>query len=198
MLLGKTDGLVFFKVMGSGYGGGFGLRPSASRQALFCLFDSETAANAFLSSSVAKEYADRSREFCTVKLRAYSSKGTWSGASMAITAEQPVNGPIATLTRASIRPSRARAFWKMQPDSEASLLEASGCMMATGIGEAPLLRQATFSLWSSVQAMDNYARSGAHLAAIRAAHQGGFFSESMFVRFAPLALTGRWRDRSYG
>jgi spheroidene monooxygenase len=198
MLLGRIEGLVFSKVMGSGYEGGFGLRPSASRQALFCLFDTEISANAFLSSSTAKAYADRSREFCTVKLRAYSCKGTWSGSSMAITAEKPLKGPIAALTRASIRPSRARAFWKMQPDSEASLLAASGCLMATGIGEAPLLRQATFSLWSNVEAMDRYARSGAHLDAIRAAHEGDFFSESMFVRFAPLALTGHWRGQNYG
>ncbi len=78
------------------------------------------------------------------------------------------------------------------------MLAASGCLMATGIGEAPLLRQATFSLWSNVEAMDRYARSGAHLDAIRAAHEGDFFSESMFVRFAPLALTGRWRGQNYG
>ena len=117
---------------------------------------------------------------------------------MAITADKPSTGPIAALTRASIRPSRARAFWQMQPDSESSLLAASGCLMATGVGEAPLLRQATFSLWSSVEAMDRYARSGAHLSAIRAAQKGHFFSESMFVRFVPLELTGRWRDQNYG
>ena len=39
---------------------------------------------------------------------------------------------------------------------------------------------------------------GAHLAAIRAAHEGAFFSESMFARFVPLHLSGRWRGQSYG
>ena len=42
------------------------------------------------------------------------------------------------------------------------------------------------------------ARTGAHLAAIRAAHEGEFFSESMFARFVPCSLTGSWRGRHYG
>ena len=28
--------------------------------------------------------------------------------------------------------------------------------------------------------------------------QGDWFSESMFVRFVPLQITGRWKGRSYG
>ena len=194
----SVPGLVFSKVMGSGHGGGFGLRPSSSRQGLFCLFRDETTADAFLMSGMALSYASRSGEFCTAKMRAYSCKGTWAGRSFAVTADTPESGPIATLTRASIRPLSAWRFWRMQPASEQSLLQASGCLLATGIGEAPLLRQATFSIWSNVAAMDAYAKSGAHLAAIRAARDGAFFSESMFVRFVPSGLCGSWRGQSYG
>jgi spheroidene monooxygenase len=75
---------------------------------------------------------------------------------------------------------------------------APGCLLAVGLGEAPILRQATFSLWESQAAMDAYARSGPHLQAIRAANAGGWFSESMFVRFLPLVVQGCWRGRSYG
>jgi len=32
----------------------------------------------------------------------------------------------------------------------------------------------------------------------RAANAGGWFSESMFVRFLPLVVQGCWRGRSYG
>jgi hypothetical protein len=194
----RVPGLVMSKVMGSGDGGGFGLKPSSSRQALFCLFTDEACADAFLSSPTAQAYAQRSQEFCSAKLRAYSCKGTWSGQSIAVTASVPEVGPIATLTRASIRPFSALRFWRMQPASEVSLNAASGCLLATGVGEAPFFRQATFSLWTSTEAMDAYARSGAHLAAIRAAHDGAFFSESMFARFVPCSLSGRWRGRAYG
>lgn len=193
-------GLVMSKVMGSGDGGGFGLKPSSSRQALFCLFTDEDSADAFLKSPIALAYAQRAQEFCSAKLRAYSCRGAWSGQAIAVTASPPDSGsgPIATLTRASIRPMSARRFWRMQPASEVSLNEASGCLMATGVGEAPFFRQATFSLWVNTAAMEAYARTGAHLAAIRAAHEGAFFSESMFARFVPLELAGRWRGQSYG
>ena len=197
-LMRDIPGLVFFKVMGSGFDGGFGLKPSVSRQALFCIFKDENCADQFLASDTAQRYSSRSLEFCTAKLRAYSCKGTWSGQQIDVTATAPDFGPIATLTRASIRPSRVWAFWRLQPASEAALNNAADCLLATGVGEAPLLRQATFSLWSSAQAMDRYARSGAHLAAIRATYEGRFFSESMFVRFVPLALRGQWRGRHYG
>ena len=192
-----TAGLVLGKVMGSGYGGGFGLKPSASRQAIFCLFQSEDNADRFLGSSLVQAYRERSGEFLLAKLRAFSSRGTWSGRSMAVTASAPGNGPVASLTRASIRPSKARRFWQMQPDSESSLVLAQGCTLATGVGEAPLLRQATFSLWTQQSAMDAYARSGAHLAAIEAAYRESFFSESMFVRFSPVSLSGSWRGQHY-
>lgn len=194
----SVPGLVFSRVMGSGHGGGFGLRPSSSRQALFCLFSDEYSADAFLASAMVQSYANRSHELCTAKLRAYSSRGTWAGKSIAVTADEPESGPIATLTRASIRPSSAWRFWRMQPASELSLAQADGCLLATGIGEAPLLRQATFSVWQSVAAMNAYARSGAHLAAIQAAQAGAFFSESMFVRFVPSTLCGSWRGKRYG
>ena len=197
-LMRGVTGLVFSKVMGSGFEGGFGLRPSSSRQALFCLFADEAAADRFLASGVARSYAVRSREFCTAKLRAYSCKGTWAGRTIEVTASAPPTGPIATLTRASIKPLSARRFWRMQPASEVSLNQASGCLLATGVGEAPFFRQATFSLWTGVDAMNAYARTGAHLAAIQAAHAGGFFSESMFVRFVPLGLAGSWRGQHYG
>ena len=42
------------------------------------------------------------------------------------------------------------------------------------------------------------ARGGAHLAASRGALQQGWFSESMFLRLAPLSITGQWHGRTYG
>lgn len=191
------SGLVLAKVMGSGFDGGFGLRPSSSRQAIFCLFRSDEAADCYLNSSLVQAYRERSDEFLLAKLRAYSSRGRWSGRSIAVTVSPPTSGPVASLTRASIRPSKARRFWQMQPGSESSLVTAQGCTLATGVGEAPFLRQATFSLWTHQAAMDAYARSGAHQAAIEAAYRESFFTESMFVRFIPDLLKGSWRGQHY-
>lgn len=191
-----TPGLRFLKVLGSGRGGGFGVAPSATIQGLFCLFDDAAAADAFVAPGGGFEpWRRRAREAFSVRLRAYSVRGSWSGVSPEIGARAPASGPIAALTRASIRPTRARRFWSMEPPAERELEAASGCLVAAGVGEAPFFRQATFSVWESVASMDAYARTGAHLAAIRASAQGGFFSESMFVRFVPEDARGSWRGR---
>lgn len=192
-------GLEFAKVLGSGYEGGFGLRPSASRQGVFAVFASEAEADHFIDhSAVVAAYRARSNELCIAKLRAWSCRGSWSGTALSAASLPPTDGPVAALTRASIRLPKARAFWHMAPAAQTALAAAPGCRLAAGLGEAPLLRQATFTIWDSVQAMDDYARSGAHLDAIRASQRQSHFSESMFVRFTPLLLRGTWLGVRHG
>lgn len=194
----KIPGLRFFKILGSGRNGGFGLQPSATRQGLFCIFDTEPQADDFLQrSSVVANYKSHALEFFSAKLIAYSSKGSWSGQTIAVNTEAPTSGPIAALTRASIRPEKAVAFWRNSPAAEMSLDEADGCLLAVGLGEAPIFRQATFSIWESLEAMNEYARTGAHLEAIKASLSGNHFSESMFVRFKPISPTGVWKGRRF-
>ena len=197
-----VPGLRLCKVLGSGAGGGFSVRPSGTHQGLFLGFQDEASAFDFADRSpVMAAYRARSRELLVGVLRACSSKGTWSGTAMPPTAGTPAGGiaaPVAALTRASIRLRHAGAFWRLQPAAEQALADAPGCLLAAGLGEAPLLRQATFSLWSSAADMDGYARSGAHQTAIRAAYGGEWFSESMFLRLVPLRLQGRWQGRDHG
>jgi spheroidene monooxygenase len=58
-------GLLFSKVLGSGFDGGFDLRPSRSRQGVFALFDSSQKAQDFIThSKLVREYQNRSDEFC--------------------------------------------------------------------------------------------------------------------------------------
>jgi hypothetical protein len=194
-----VPGLCFAKALGSGHDGGFGLRPSKTRQGLFLLFASEDSADRFLADSpTLLGYRRHARELCIAKLRATSSRGSWGGQSIAVTATPAPDGVVAALTRASIRPSRAWAFWRHSPASETSLAQAAGCRLAAGIGEAPVLRQATFSVWDSQAHMDAYARQGAHLQAIHASRREGYFNESMFVRFKVLQLSGSFKGVRHG
>jgi spheroidene monooxygenase len=196
--LRAVPGVRLAKALGSGHDGGFGLRPSASRQGLFVVFEREHQADDFIDRSpLVQRYRQQSIDFMVAKLRATSSRGSWSGADMAVTAATPRSGPVAALTRASIRPGRALSFWRHSPLSEQGLASAAGCRLAVGLGEAPVLRQATFSVWDSQADMDAYARSGAHRDAIHAALAGGWFSESMFVRFVPVLLQGCWHGRQH-
>ncbi|MBK1612504.1 spheroidene monooxygenase [Rubrivivax gelatinosus] len=193
----REPGVRFAKQLGTGYEGGFGLRPSGTRQGLFVLFDGEAAADAFLASSdLARRYRENARELCIVKARPYRVRGSWDGFTPRVGGVPPADGPVAALTRASIRPGRAHRFWPNAGPSQDSLERAAGCQLAVGLGEAPVLRQATFSIWENVAAMDAYARTGAHQRAIVASRD--FFSESMFVRFAPQSITGVWKGRRYG
>jgi len=199
--LGSVPGLRFAKVMGSGHAGGFGLRPSASHQGLVCVFDSLADAQTFCDGPVFAQYRSRARELCFGLFGIQSSRGAWDGVSWTPEAatsdgEQPQGGLVAAITRASILPTKAPAFWRMAPAAQAQLPQAQGCLVAMGLGEAPLLRQCTFSIWRNAGAMDAYARSGAHSKAIAATYRNGFFSESMFVRMRVLSFEGVWEGKA--
>ena len=196
---GRAQGLRFARALGSGRDGGFGLVPSLTRQGLMCFFDDEDSALSFArSSGTARAYCAHADESLLTLLRATSCRGSWSGATLAVTASAEAGQPMASLTRAAIRPRHAARFWQHAPAAQAGVANAHGCRLAVGLGEAPLLRQATFSLWDNSAAMDAYARGGAHAAAIEGAWQQRWFSESMFVRFAPILIEGRWRGQRYG
>lgn len=195
--LRNEPGITFFKTLGSGRDAGFGLTPSASHQGLFAAFADEAAADHFLEGSRTIHFLRfNSDEVATIKLRAYSSRGAWAGVEpLRITAERPAVGPVASLTRASIRMSTAMQFWRHAPPSELSLKGAEGCLLSAGLGEAPLFRQATFTVWDSERSMSAFARLGAHADAIRDAQQRGLFTESLFARFVPYQMTGTWLGR---
>jgi len=195
-----VDGVRFAKILGSGEDGGFGLRPSSSRQGLFVVFHTARAAHDFIDSSETVEsYRLRARELCIIELACWSCRGSWDGAALDVTmAGPPRNGSIAALTRASIHVRKAAAFWQHAPPAQSALDNTPGIQLAVGLGEAPFLRQATFTIWDSLSAMDAYARTGPHLQAIKSAAQHHYFSESMFARFVPMRIQGQWQDRHYG
>ena len=61
------------------------------------------------------------------------------------------------------------------------------------LGEAPLLFQATFSLWDSLPAMQAFAyRCAEHAGVIRRTRAAGWYAEELFARFRPIASYGAW------
>lgn len=202
--LREVTGLLFSKVMGSGQGGGFTLRPSSTHQGLIAVLDTVDHARAFLQGQRLQAMRERSRQFWAGLLRVESARGAWDGRAWAPTpgdcmqgqAASPVDEqrqPLAVLTRASIRPASAPAFWRHAPASQQALLSAPGCLLAMGLGEAPLLRQCTFSLWRNTAAMQAYAQGGAHARAAQAAWRKEFFTESLFLRMRLLSHEGQWQ-----
>jgi len=201
-ILGKRPfqhipGLQFCKVLGSGLNGGFSTTPSLTKQGFFCVFDTADHAARFQESSpILKAYQDHAHEFFIATLQAYSSRGSWSGFSMSCSdPNPPSSGPIASLTRASIRPSKAVQFWKKAKPAEDAIAHASGKILTAGVGEAPYFRQATFTIWDNAHCLEQYAQQGAHLAAIKAAYGQTYFSESMFTRFRVMSARGVWQSK---
>ncbi len=208
-----VPGLLGAKVMGSGHEGGFTLRPSATHQGLICRFDRADAAMDFLHGEQVQAYRDRARECWAGLLAVTAVRGQWDQQVWGLSADDGVQlssgwqqrlpnalaePPLAVLTRASIHPGKATAFWRHAPATQASLDAADGCLLAMGLGEAPLVRQCTFSLWHNEAAMLHYAREGAHQQASAAAYRNGFFSETLFVRMRALRMAGQWKAHDFG
>ena len=206
-------GLLGAKVMGSGHGGGFTLRPSATHQGLLCRFDTADHAMDFLHGEQVQAYRERARECWAGLMAVTSARGEWDAQAWGLSdAGSATLGddwhkrlpavhepqPLAVLTRASIHPAKATAFWRHAPAAQASLDAAEGCLLSMGLGEAPLVRQCTFSLWQDEAAMTAYARQGAHQLASSAAWQQKFFSESLFLRMRMLRMAGLWQGRDFG
>jgi hypothetical protein len=201
--LKETPGLRFAKVMGSGHAGGFSLRPSATHQGLITVFEKQEQAQAFIASTYVEQARERARECWSAVLSVDSARGQWdaqdwgstpAGSLTAPTATDDAKPqPLAVITRASIRPAKAMAFWRYAPAAQTDLQKAPGCTLAMGLGEAPLVRQCTFSLWRDTPAMLAYAHGGAHQQAIEAAYRNSFFSESLFVRMRVLSQQGQWK-----
>ncbi len=201
--LRRVPGVTFCKMLGSGRDGGFLPAPSLHHHGLLCVFSDRQRADSFLETS---GFADGCRrgaaELLEIILATRSCRGSWAGKEPFQTDEADMAapglaGPVVSLTRASIRPAKASRFWRHAPGSQEALRAAGGCLLSVGLGEAPVLRQATFTMWENERAMTSYARTGAHMEAIKQAKAGDFFSESLFAKFDPLLVKGAWQGVTY-
>lgn len=144
-----------------------------------------------------RRYRRHADEIWTVRLLPIEVRGAWSGVKpFSPLAPQPQTGPIAILTRATIRWRRLRAFWSAVPAASQPLEQAAGLLASIGIGEAPFFRQATFSLWRNIDDMQAFAyRTNGHREAMRRTRAENWYREELFGRFVPVASEGRWEGR---
>ena len=100
-------------------------------------------------------------------------------------------GPIGVLTRATIRLSKLRAFWGNVAGVANRMNNCKGLHTSFGIGELPFIKQATFSVWESKEAMKDFAyRMKEHNEVIQKTRKENWYSEELFVRFKLLLTVG--------
>lgn len=195
MALARVPGLSFFKLCGSGTGEGFTPRPNWSVWAILGAWDSPEAARTGMAGGIYARWRSRACESWSVALEPFSARGRWSGVAPFTPQGAAGTGPLAALTRASLKPSRAARFWARVPDISLGVGANPDVLFKIGIGEVPFLHQVTFSIWPDVARMNAFARTGPHAAAIRAVRDEGWFAEDLYARFRIVGSEGTWQGR---
>jgi Fe-S cluster biosynthesis and repair protein YggX len=190
--LKKVKGLDFYKLLGTGGGDGYQWKPDFSTYALLTVFSDESAADEFiLNSNIYKDYKSRASNFSTIWLSPFAAHGEWSKKQPFLLNEFQENLPVAIITRARIKFRFLYKFWKLVPFVSESIKDVEGPLFGKGIGEWPLIQQATFSIWRNKQTMIDFAyKSKLHQKAIKNTRQLNWYSEEMFVRFHPIKVEG--------
>lgn len=190
--MSRTDGLRFWKLCGSGKGEGFTPVPNTEVWAILAVWDDPDRAREAVGHGVWQRWGARADETWTVFCETLSSRGAWSGNMPFVASVDDGSGPLAVLTRATIRLSSVPRFWQQEPAVSARIGEDSDVLFKIGIGEIPWLHQVTFSIWPDAAAIRRFAHEGAHKEAVRSVREGGWFTEELYARFRVTGSTGRW------
>ena len=192
--LHQVPGLQFFKMLGTGRH--FHYLPNFSVYGILGVWDDHAQAQRFFQTHpVFRTFAERSNECFTLYLKNYQTHGYWSGEQPFITTVDPPQDhqPIVVLTRATLNLARLRPFWKQALQINRQFAEHTDCWFSMGIGEWPVVQQATFSLWKNAASMKQFAYgSSLHRQAVRQTRQHHWFAEDLFARFVPVDSEGSW------
>ena len=191
--MGLRKDCTFWQLLGSGKSGTFDLNPDWQQWGLLAVWDTRSDFDKFYNRSfMAKWWNLFCIEKWTILLEPLQSHGKWDGKKPFGNANiDNHNGPIAILTRATIRFNRLKNFWANVDVVSELMKKAPGYLFSLGIGERPLYRQATFSIWNSLDDVKGFAyRSKEHAEVIKKTREENWYSEELFARFKPIACFG--------
>jgi heme-degrading monooxygenase HmoA len=191
------NGLTFWKLLGSGKNGTFDLKPDWQQWGLLAVWESREDFDCFYHRSFISDWwMLLTKERWTILCEPLQSHGKWDGKEpFGNPNNTSYNGPVAVLTRATIRKSRIKNFWSHVDDVADIMTTAKGYITSFGIGEAPVYRQATFSIWKSIDDVKAFAyRSREHAEVIKKTRSEDWYKEELFARFRPVAAFGKLND----
>jgi len=178
--------LRFSKLLGVGGDDGFKLYPNFGKYVLLTAWDNSDQCKLGRQNSRMFELFKDAESVSSYQLSCYKTHGTWDGIKPFVVCSEidQSEQPILILTRARVRLKKVPDFIKYTRSSSAGIQTASGNIWSYGIGEYPIIQQATISLWESEQAVMNYAyKSSAHIEVMQRSRQNKWYSEELFARF---------------
>ncbi|WP_028474843.1 antibiotic biosynthesis monooxygenase [Nocardioides alkalitolerans] len=200
-----VDGLRFAKLLGTGSGRSFTPRDADPHHwAVLTVWDDDAAADAWRDSALVRSWDAAAHESLRVRMTPLTSRGRWSGVEpfgsepFGSGPAEPWSGPVASVTRARLRPTRALSFWRAVPPVVTALHETPGLELALGVGEAPVGLQGTFSLWRSSADLVAFAYGGAaHRDVVRRTAPSRWYAEELFARLAVHEVEGTHGGRTW-
>jgi len=208
----------FWRLMGSGRNGGFALRPDLRQWAILVVQNSANSQRGQPHEPLEQLQNDSHHHpgfvdtvhglppfinrwikifngsTTSYLLEPIEGHGFWNGKEVfgKLVKQSGYDGRMAVLTRATIRLSKLKSFWKHVPAINDKMGSAAGLEKSYGIGEIPLIKQATFSIWESKEAMKQFAyQMQSHKEVVRKTHADKWYREEMFVRFKVLKIETR-------
>lgn len=195
--LSRVPGLLFWRLLGTGRGDHTGSGADLARTALFAVWADEAALDHFWQGHRIAQRWQTADEQWSVRLRSLGGHGRWRGVDPIADLERGSSGtPTAVITRAAVRPRAWREFGRASRIVDAELHHSPGLIDVVAIGEAPIGRLATFSLWESLDAARAFAYSMPdHVDVVRRTRTDDWYSEEFFARFEPYGSAGTWNGR---
>jgi heme-degrading monooxygenase HmoA len=176
----------FWKLLGSGHNGTFDLQPDWQQWGLLAVWNDREAFDNFYNNSFINTWWNTfTAEKWTILCEPLQSHGKWDGHEpFGKPDAKVITGPVAILTRATIRLNKLKGFWSNVDNVANIMADAPGFIKSFGIGEAPIYRQATFSIWKSIENVKAFAyTSKEHAEVIKKTRNENWYSEELFARF---------------
>ncbi|NCU19971.1 spheroidene monooxygenase [Candidatus Falkowbacteria bacterium] len=199
--LRQIPGLKFYKLLGTGSDAGFTPSPNTAVWGILTVWDDEATARERLAKEwVFNNWRSNASENWTCYLEPTAAKGKWGGKVPFETGKYESNavidGPMVALTRAQIRFRKTPDFWQRVPKIQEMVAADPNVIFKIGLGEWPVLYQATFSIWPDSTTMNAFARGNTpHGIALRDAYKLDWLVEYMFARFRLIGSEGTWEGK---
>jgi hypothetical protein len=184
------NGLKFIKLLGTGSKDGFSVIPDFSSYVMITSWENDDFRKKFIDKNeLFQEIINKSSKRIEIKIDPYNYIGSWNGINPFKNKSSYKKGKIIVLTRARVKLNKLINFLISTSSAAKSINSKTGAEYYKGVGELPIIEQATISIWKSEQSMKDYAYSDkSHLKIINKARKNKWYSEELFIRSNILSL----------